>query len=510
VLEEQRRSAVDGGGRTQEGRRQDQQHQQQAANRVRSLFNSSCATTATLRSIGHKTAERIRKKRKHHMHLTKRQLLFGVIGAILFFQLLSFSQPTRRFIQQSVFCQKVTLTEVELDADDTETMSPPSSVGVRKEYSSSTIQSDSVKEEEFPLRREERGLLETKGEEALELNPDWPYRPPANKTLIVIYGLLRTLEWTVDSIIKNVILPNQPCDVIISIDQPIGHITHKIVQKLGPYLTMLFDKDDTDFNAYLKDFNQTTFPKEFYLMERAFRWVEKTNRTYGYALKIRTDNFAKHPIQISSLYGDHPNFNLLFGKFEKGLTQELNPSQPLSFAEKVWGWFFTGGIPVFARGMILSRPDSAWSRLHPMEWNKKLKAAVDASDPAEGIQPTVERLANEFRTVYLIGSTWIHFGRYDLMRNLSQHVSEWWGTLLWEDFGFAATSPHWKYVTESHLRLSHLKSDLALIDLKNLPDYRLSFNLTDVTHVQENFDDDEHFYWIVRGCDKHKMKANCK
>jgi len=364
----------------------------------------------------------------------------------------------------------------------------------------------------------------------------WPYRRISGKTLVVIYGLIRTFDWTVDSIVRNIILPNQPCDVVLSIDQPIDELGPIASEVLKPYLTMTFARDDLDFNnfekgltainTHLKNFYASNningtqqqpapYPKEFYQMERVLRWAERTKRQYDYVIKIRTDNYAKWPIQVSSLYGDHPDFAQLFEKHGQGVQRELNLTEPLNMQSRLWAWFITGGIAKFARGMLVGRPSSAYSRLGPLQWNQGLKNRIDVmNDPppsssSVSLQSTVRQLSEEFRLVYLIGSTWIHFGKYEHIRNFSINSAKWWGSLLWEDFGFEA-SAQWRYVTESHMRLTHLKNQFSLVDLRNLPDYRISFNRTDTSHFQDNTNDDTHFYWIVRGCDRHKEKANCK
>lgn len=59
----------------------------------------------------------------------------------------------------------------------------------------------------------------------------------SNPTLfkqVAIFGAIRTMEVTVESVIRNLVIPNYPCDVSVSLDE--GTLPPVVQSRLQPYL----------------------------------------------------------------------------------------------------------------------------------------------------------------------------------------------------------------------------------------------------------------------------------
>lgn len=71
------------------------------------------------------------------------------------------------------------------------------------------------------------------------------------RTLIIIQGQYRTLDLTVDSIVTNIVLPNRPCDVALSLDARDGDVSALVKAKLAPFLVASYLSEPGDARGQL-------------------------------------------------------------------------------------------------------------------------------------------------------------------------------------------------------------------------------------------------------------------
>jgi hypothetical protein len=178
--------------------------------------------------------------------------------------------------------------------------------------------------------------------------------------------------------------------------------------------------------------------------------------------------------------------------------------------------------------MIFKTPGSPYCLLDQNTWNKNMKNFVYSIQvPTNTIanhsksylhhlaQTSLHTINKLFPRLYLIGSTWIHFGQANLMFNISKQVINRFGTLDWNNFGFkhedksAPLDPHWLRVTESQLRLTHLANSINLIDIIHLPDFAKSFNGSDTNSIEEDLKNPQLQFWLLRTCEYHPFRATC-
>jgi hypothetical protein len=183
----------------------------------------------------------------------------------------------------------------------------------------------------------------------------------------------------------------------------------------------------------------------------------------------------------------------------------------------------------FIESMIFQTPNSPYCLLDQNAWNNNLKNFVYSIqnpttlstnysaniDLHHFAQTSLHTINQFFPRLYLIGSTWIHFGQAHLMFNISKQVINRFGTLDWNNFGFKQEDkskpldPYWLRVTESQLRLTHLANSINLIDLYNFPDYVKSFNKTDKNSFEEDLKDPDLQFWLLRTCSYNPLRAGC-
>lgn len=323
------------------------------------------------------------------------------------------------------------------------------------------------------------------------------------KTLVVIYGLVRTLQQTYISIFENLIKVNKPCDVIFSIDEPANNIPVDVINKFQPYIKTILDP--TTHQAQDGRI-------EFYLMDKVIKTLGETINEYRYVLKVRCDNYLKHPIKLDYVYGRHPKFGGAYKSFHIKLEKTLN--KQCSQAELLWSWVYTAGIETMIKPMLVDEPKSPWCLLHPLQWNKDIKTNImknyKPSGDISAIKQYLSLIHKKYKIVYLIGSTWIHFGQKNNMIDISQKIHADYGKLAWKQFGFddSKLKNKWLDVTESQMRLSHRKHKYNLIDLVNQADYDTSFDDKGINNLEKDIVNQDTMFWLLR--DNKIAKDNFK
>jgi hypothetical protein len=181
--------------------------------------------------------------------------------------------------------------------------------------------------------------------------------------------------------------------------------------------------------------------------------------------------------------------------------------------------------------MYIKNSKNKWNLLPPIEWNRNIKNYIysipqylpyNTTSKLQSysvIQEILKNISNLYPCLYIIGSTWIHFGPSHLLLNISKQVYIKSGTLDWNDFGFFLNDtknrthdPYWKKVTETQLRLTHLLNNktLNLIDIVNRFDYKKSFNRNDTSSLADDLNDKNLVFWLLRTCSFSPFRFECK
>lgn len=367
------------------------------------------------------------------------------------------------------------------------------------------------------------------------------------QTLLVIYGQYRSFDLTCPSIVENIVKHYYPhVHIILTLDEVQGFVIPQVGGVcLQPYINNL---TIIDGKVDLKGACPQSI--EFVLVKRAFDYIFEHRLSYHYAIKLRFDNVIKSPI-LPLPYIFHPQLNVTgkhlsralrrpggvghhptqssspFVIFQDLLSQQyLQRNQKLpSFAQRAYDWIITSGNPVFIHSNVFDVDLMSHHTFIPhRQWNRQLREYVlnhtsIISSMAESVS-LVKKTMQKFRPVYLIGSTWIQFGFFNILKKSTYEVLNQFGKISPADFGIEnvhwyiknATEaiPRYVNVTESVLRLTYKKNNWQLIDLINQRDYDISFNDSDLRSFDEAMHDPKLHYWLVRTCQRNPQLGGCQ
>ena len=326
------------------------------------------------------------------------------------------------------------------------------------------------------------------------------------KTLIVIFGQIRTLEHCLRNMLDNIIIPNKPCHVILAIDGSFHEIPSSILQDLKYYLVDVY----TTQNKMIERDNQCI---EFALVKHALDRIQDIE-SYKYILKIRTDLYIRFQIDIKMIYGTCST-----KQFENQLTQIVKNWKDTP-SKAIKDWFLTGGFYFFTTKQLdpENPPRSPWSIQNIFEWNASLFKMIDVifermsaqNITIQFLKKIIQELCQNEKIVYLIGSTWIHFGLSEHIIDITNKLylnhtkMKWTGKndndeLQWTDHKGEIrkkTQDEWKLITDDQIRLVHHLNNYHLMDLVNNNDYIESFDAQNKHNVNKK--NRNLFAWIVR------------
>ena len=332
------------------------------------------------------------------------------------------------------------------------------------------------------------------------------------KTLIIIFGQVRTLSDCIMSIYEKILVVNRPCHVVLSIDGLYQDIPRNVIDLLKPYLVDIYTTQNKE--NVLRD-NQVI---EFFLVSEALRRVHAQD--YTFLLKIRTDVFVRYPIDVKTCYAmcTRQHFENVFLSFCSNLSWKWKEE----LGRTIQSYLLTGGQSFFISRQLDPKdpPRSPWSTTNIYEWNAPILATIDAlCDPSRlknrditvsYVHQLVRKLFQDFRVAFLIGSTWIHYGYTTDIARLSNLLTEEHTTLVRESVdedGMLVWIDHkgqersmvqreWKKITDDQMRMVHHKYNYSLVDLVNNQDYIESFDASNP--LQMNKKRPDLFAWIVR------------
>lgn len=277
-----------------------------------------------------------------------------------------------------------------------------------------------------------------------------------NNTLVIIHGQYRSFDFTCPHIINRIVKPNMPATVLVIFNDDETDLTQLGKQCLDP--------PHTNIHVIW-----TTCESEFEtcLIERGFLWAESLNQSFSFAISVRTDVLVETEIVVSSLFGQDVGFLGRFLRFEDDLKRAYQTQlrKTPSYHERLWAWVFTGGITRFTPHMIFSARESPWVVKHAHEWNKELKQFVFQLPDADSLRSqagahylykkavadALQEIIRHYEILYLIGSTWIYYGRYEARRAVSKYLSESFAKESWGD------TMEWKNVNENQVRYAFWK-----------------------------------------------------
>lgn len=343
-------------------------------------------------------------------------------------------------------------------------------------------------------------------------------------TLIIIYGHYRTFDITCPDIVKHIIEPNAPnIHIILSLDiEPPFRMPIAGGTCLDPYVSKL-----TIMEGVLNNYNNKhVHVKEFLLVARAFEYAASLKKHFNYAIKLRFDNGINRPIlPLSYIYHPHiSDKNSITASPFKMFQEELDvkfkqrKGRLPSFTERAWSWIITSGNPVFIESSFRIAEDvPVWTPYHVEDFTKRIYNFVfnqtsvvlkSQHDVIKLIHTTMTKL----RPVYMIGSTWIHYGPYELVQKatrlaLDDFCNKNWSMAVGNNHRFSRNPAR---VTEAVIRLVHWQQKLNLVDLIHWPDYAKSFNDSDMRSYTEDKHDPNRHYYLVRTCERLPLRGGCR
>jgi hypothetical protein len=334
-----------------------------------------------------------------------------------------------------------------------------------------------------------------------------------DKTLVVIYGQVRTFEITSLSIYQKIVLENFPCHVVLAIDGKYSDIPLKTMKLFEPYLLDIYTTDLKEEEDIPRDHNRI----EFVLVKNVLdRLTPLQKEQYRFMIKVRTDLYAREGINIQKIYCTQS-----LHQFKKDWEMFVSHSsiKNLSYQDKLKAWIMTsGGFQHFVKQYDPNHiPTSPWSLSNVIQWNRHIWDEIHKLKETTSQFEIHKQLRHLFLTqkiVYLIGSSWIHYGYFDDIDRISKEIYDKYGTYRWTDDDNEILEwidhkgekrmklqKEWRWITDDQLRLCHTKH-YGLIDLVNPKDYIESF---DSWHsLNENIKNLDLFVFIVRPHSIHK------
>jgi hypothetical protein len=320
-----------------------------------------------------------------------------------------------------------------------------------------------------------------------------------NRTLVIVNGGVRTLVHLWEALLLNIVQPNEPCDIIFSIDGKREEIPEAVIAGLGTRIIAILTTENEKPDGLT----------EFWLMKRTIRKIHFDR--YRFIIKTRTDLYHGVALPLKTVFGEADDFIVSFFTFHQTFMNKTAQTN-VSAGEMLYAWMMTGGMVEFIRPMLIKKPYSPWSKLHQHDWNKNLKSTLIECSTTEklvmksGNPKNDEKISccfsmalQRYKVVYNIGSTWMQFGHSQHIIPTALKIAEEFGRHTWADVGFddRNTKNQWKDVTESQMRLTFLKAGYNLIDLVNSHDFVQTF-IPNNTFRQAKLDK-KFLFFVVRG-----------
>jgi hypothetical protein len=294
------------------------------------------------------------------------------------------------------------------------------------------------------------------------------------RLLLIIQGGYRTLDLTVDSILRNLCLVNNGCHVILSLANDANAVSGETRIKLEPYLVGELYRDR------LKDVHHPHYIFEYHQTLKVFASMPHLVAAYDYVIRIRADCYISTPIPLLSAVGQGTRFARDWDEFAR----HLLPAQRADGRQHLLAWLFAAGVPRMIPKLRDPTP-MAWSPMTSFEFNKALVHDIMATLPnaplgaPHEVAALVRHLVAKHRIVYLSGGLFLHFGPIEQIRAITQSAFDYWAMGAERNpLSWRTQFPHWtkQHSQEANIRLTHRKLGYAMIDINNWSDYLVSFS----------------------------------
>ncbi len=165
----------------------------------------------------------------------------------------------------------------------------------------------------------------------------------ATRTLLIINGQVRDFihvwKWTYASLV----LPNEPCDVILFIHGNKTDIPKVVLQGFGNHITAILTTDTETPVGHT----------DFWITARAIRKIQ--SERYGYIIKTRLDLFHRLPISMKTIYAEDVNFMHHLRNFHRNLIRKTGRTN-FTVAESLHPSIMTSGLVELIPIMVMITP----------------------------------------------------------------------------------------------------------------------------------------------------------
>lgn len=331
-----------------------------------------------------------------------------------------------------------------------------------------------------------------------------------DRTLLIINGQVRDFAQVWNWTYTRLVLPNEPCDVILSIHGTRADIPEVVLKGFGPHVTAVLTTEG----------ETPTGHTDFYMTARAARKIQPER--YKYLIKTRPDLFHRLPLSMKTIYADNPHFMQYFRRFHRSLIHMTRRTN-FTVAQSLYAWIMTAGLVELIPTMIMRTPTTVWAKLAPNDWNNNVRLALIESCNASGlitldkdaekdkeIVRILKMVLAKYKVVYNFGGNWIQFGPTEHMVPLSIRTADEFGQHTWADVGYNDSDLYhinqFRHVGESQMRLTHLKGGYNLVDIVVEADLLQSFamNKTFRQAVADNYG----LFFITRSKERFMIKWN--
>lgn len=253
-----------------------------------------------------------------------------------------------------------------------------------------------------------------------------PQKPAEARTLLIIQGSWRSFSRTVDLTIENLILPNMPCDVVLSLGSqtPIGEAeTNDTLSKLSPFLIDVLHPED-DRRKPLP--GPATGTAAYAQVIRALDVVNLTR--YEFIMRVRTDLAMLHPFSFATVIGRSAEFPVALSSFISAVRAAQRSAQP---CDVVAQWLFSLGSFYYlpdAIQALANKRAMIWAPVTTLELSPHLLPAIKAacaanwggddlagwrfleSENSENTRSMIAGIVKSQHLMWVQGGDWMSFG----------------------------------------------------------------------------------------------------
>lgn len=319
-------------------------------------------------------------------------------------------------------------------------------------------------------------------------------------TLIIVNGLARTIDFAAQSLLKNVVLENLPCHVLIAMDEKDSY-SSSIQELLQPYL---LPRPFTENPSCVTD-GSTCAHIEFRLTYAGLQTVANLSK-YSYLVNIRTDAFIGVPLCVSCLYGTATELRFVenFQGFSRRFLQRIDRSS-MSMSDLLYYYIVGGSSDLFAYRFLNDTrspqcprsedinciPRSPWCpaslslcliKQQTKHINEYLQALPSSAlSTLRDVQDELRRVHSRFPMIHVAGASWLRFGETSLMeRHLLDQVEHYGRSFNDIGVSIGVSRTNYSHINEAQVRLSiwSLKENgvnVTMVELMNFVDYQMSF-----------------------------------